>query len=100
MKHYKPTSKSRRQMSTISFGNFITVSEPIKSLTWGFKRSNGRNNSGEITTRHKGGGHKRLFRDIDFKYDKIDVPYTIKSVEYDPNRSGFIVLAQYHDGEK
>ncbi len=87
-------------MTTISFGNFITASEPLKSLTHGFKRSKGRNNLGEITTRHKGGGHKRLFREVDFKYDKINIPYTIKTIEYDPNRSGFIGLAQYKDGEK
>ncbi len=100
MKKYKPTSKSRRGMSTISFGDFITSSEPQKSLTHGFRRKMGRNHHGKITTRHKGGGHKRLYREIDWKYDKIDVPYTIKSVEYDPNRTGFIGLAQYKDGEK
>ncbi len=100
MKKYRPTTKSRRQMSTISYGDYITVAEPHKSLTHGFKRSMGRNNLGEITTRHKGGGHKRLFREVDFRYDKINVPYTIKTVEYDPNRSGFIGLAQYRDGEK
>ncbi len=87
-------------MSTISFGNFLTASEPNKSLTHGFKRAMGRNNAGEITTRHKGGGHKRLFREVDFRYDKFDVPYILKTVEYDPNRSGFIGLAQYQDGEK
>lgn len=100
MKRYKPTSKSRRGMTTISFGNFITTNEPEKSLTRGFKRPVGRNHHGKITTRHKGGGHKRLLREVDFKYDKMDVPYTIKTVEYDPNRSGFIGVAQYHDGEK
>ncbi|HEY4508861.1 MAG TPA: 50S ribosomal protein L2 [Candidatus Paceibacterota bacterium] len=100
MKKYKPTSKSRRGMSTISFGDFITATEPNKSLTHGFRRKMGRNHHGKITTRHKGGGHKRLYREIDWKYDKLDVPYTIKSVEYDPNRSGFIGLAQYKDGEK
>ena len=87
-------------MSTISFGDFITTQTPEKSLTHGFKRSVGRNHHGKVTTRHKGGGHKRLFREIDFKYNKIDVPYTIKTVEYDPNRSGFIGLAQYRDGAK
>ena len=87
-------------MSTVSFGNFVTTNEPQKSLTHGFKRSVGRNHHGKITTRHKGGGHKRLFREIDFKYDKINVPYTLKTVEYDPNRTGFIGLAQYKDGEK
>ena len=100
MKRYKPTSKSRRHMTTISFGDFVTVGEPEKSLTHGFRRKMGRNHHGKITTRHKGGGHKRLFREIDFKYNKINVPYTIKTVEYDPNRSGFIGLAQYKDGEK
>ena len=87
-------------MSTISFGDFVTVNEPVKSLTHGFRRMVGRNHHGKITTRHKGAGHKRLYREIDFKYDKIDVPYTIKTIEYDPNRSGFIGLAQYRDGEK
>lgn len=100
MKRYKPTSKSRRAMTTISFGDFITTNEPEKSLTHGFLRPMGRNHHGHITTRHKGGGAKRLFREVDFKYNKINVPYTIKTVEYDPNRSGFIGLAQYHDGEK
>jgi len=100
MKKYKPTSKSRRGMSTISFGDFVTTQTPEKSLTHGFKRSVGRNHHGKVTTRHKGGGHKRLFREIDFTYDKVDVPYVIKTVEYDPNRSGFIGLAQYRDGAK
>ena len=100
MKRYNPTSKSRRGMTTISFGNFVTTQSPEKSLTHGFRRQMGRNHHGKITTRHKGGGHKRLFREIDFKYDKINVPYTIKTVEYDPNRSGFIGLAQYNDGAK
>ena len=100
MKRYKPTSKSRRGMTTISFGDYITSTEPVKSLTHGFRRQMGRNHHGKITTRHKGGGAKRLFREIDFKYDRINVPYTIKTVEYDPNRSGFIGLAQYQDGAK
>lgn len=100
MKRYKPTTKSRRGMTTISFGDHITTTEPHKALTHGFRRKMGRNNSGIITTRHKGGGAKRLFREVDFKYDKINIPYTIKTVEYDPNRSGFIGLAQYSDGEK
>src|SRR3989344_4008360 len=100
MKKYRPYTKSRRGMSTISYNQFITASEPEKSLTHGFRRKVGRNHHGEITTRHKGGGHKRLFREVDFKYDKLDVPYIIKTVEYDPNRSGFIGLAQYRDGEK
>jgi large subunit ribosomal protein L2 len=100
MKRYRPTTKSRRQMSTISFGDFVTTQNPHKALTHGYKRMMGRNSFGEITTRHKGGGAKRLFREVDFKYDKINIPYTVKTVEYDPNRSGFIGLAQYADGEK
>src|SRR5882724_1295645 len=100
MKRYKPTSKSRRGMTTISYGDFITTQTPEKSLTHGFRRAVGRNHHGKITTRHKGGGHKRLFRDIDFRYDKLNIPYTIKTVEYDPNRTTFIGLAQYTDGEK
>jgi large subunit ribosomal protein L2 len=100
MKKYSPTSKSRRHMSGIDFRNIVTTNEPEKSLTSGFRRGMGRNNLGRITTRHKGGGHKRLFRAVDFSYDKYDIPFTIKTVEYDPNRSGFIGLAVYKDGEK
>lgn len=78
----------------------LTKNRPEKSLTFGRKRAVGRNNAGRITVRHKGSGHKRLFREIDFRYNKIDVPYKIISVEYDPNRTGFIGLAVYKDGEK
>jgi large subunit ribosomal protein L2 len=100
MKRYKPTTKSRRQTSNVEFRKFVTSSEPVKSLTRGFRRANGRNNRGIITTRHKGGGHKRLFREIDFSFDKKNVPFTVKTVEYDPNRSGFIGLVAYRDGER
>lgn len=87
-------------MSVIDFKKHLTVSEPLKALTGGFNRSVGRNSFGRLTTRHKGGGHKRLFRDIDFKYDKKDIPATLSTIEYDPNRSGFIGVATYKDGEK
>ncbi|MBI2627680.1 50S ribosomal protein L2 [Candidatus Nomurabacteria bacterium] len=100
MKTYKPTSKSRRQMSHIPYRELLTYTEPTKSLTYGFRRSVGRNSAGRITVRHKGAGHKRLYRDVDFLYNKKEIPATIKSVEYDPNRSGFIGLAVYKDGEK
>ena len=100
MKRYKPTTKSRRGMTGIHYAGVLTASRPEKSLTHGFKRSVGRNNSGIITTRHKGSGHKRLFREVDFRYEKLNIPYTLKTVEYDPNRSGFIGLVQYKDGEK
>lgn len=100
MKKYKPTTKSRRQTSHVEFKKFVTTDEPVKSLTKGFRRANGRNNSGKITTRHKGGGHKRLYREIDFSYNKLDIPFTVKTIEYDPNRSGFIGLVAYKDGER
>jgi len=100
MKRYKPTTPSRRNMTTVTYRGVLTESEPEKSLTHGFKRSVGRNNQGRITTRHKGSGHKRLYRDIDFKYNKIDILAKIKSIEYDPNRTAFIALVLYNDGEK
>jgi len=100
MKSYNPRSNGRREMQTIEFKKFLTASEPIKSLTKGGKRDVGRNNQGRITVRHKGGGHKRLFRDISFAFDKVGVPATVKSVEYDPNRSGFIGLVAYRDCER
>ncbi len=100
MKTYKPTTKSRRHMSGIKYQGLLTKNEPLKSLTYGRKRAVGRNNFGRITVRHKGSGHKKLFRDIDFKYDKIGIPFKVDSIEYDPNRTGFIGLAVYKDGEK
>ncbi len=100
MKKYKPTSPSRRGMTTATFRGVITTSTPEKSLTSGFKRSVGRNNQGRITTRHKGAGHKRLFRDVDFGYTKLDIEAKVATVEYDPNRSGYISLVNYKDGEK
>lgn len=100
MKRYKPTSSGRRGMTSINYGASLTKTKPHKSLVSGFKRSFGRNNTGIITTRHKGAGHKRLFRDVDFSYEKLDIPYVLKTVEYDPNRSGFIGLVHYKDGDK
>ncbi len=100
MKRYNPTSKSRRNMATISYRDVLTTDKPFKGLTKGFKRSVGRNNTGRITTRHKGAGNKRVYRDIDFTYTKKDIPAKVASVEYDPNRTGFISLLTYADGEK
>ena len=100
MKTYKPTSKSRRQMTHIPYRELLTHSFTTKSLTHGFRRSVGRNSAGRITVRHKGSGHKRLYRDVDFLYNKKEIPAIIKSVEYDPNRSAFIGVAVYKDGEK
>lgn len=87
-------------MSVVSYRDILTTNKPEKSLTKGRKRHVGRNNQGVITVPHKGGGHKRRFRDVDFVYDKKNIPAKIDSVEYDPNRSGFISLAVYADGEK
>jgi len=100
MKKYKPTSPSRRHQTTVTYRGVLTKKKPEKSLTKGFKRSVGRNNQGRITTRHKGGGHKRLYREVDFMYNKHDIPAKISSIEYDPNRNAFIGLAVYKDGEK
>ncbi len=99
MKSYKPYTKSRRHMTTTTFKGKVTATEPHKALTKGGKRDVGRNNAGRISVRHKGGGHKRLFRDIDFGYKK-HIPAKIETVEYDPNRSGFIALVLYPDGER
>jgi len=87
-------------METAEYKSVLTVAEPLKSLTRGRKRDVGRNSFGRITTRHKGGGEKRLWREIDFLYDKHDIPAEVLSVEYDPNRTSFIALLAYGDGEK
>ena len=100
MKTYNPTSNGRRQMQTIDFKEYITKKDPEKSLTFGRKRDVGRNAFGRVTVRHKGGGHKRLYREVTFAYDKKDIPANVQSVEYDPNRSGFIGLVAYKDGER
>ena len=99
MKSYKPYTKSRRHMTTVTFKGKLTTNEPHKALTRGGKRDMGRNKDGRITVRHKGGGHKRLFREVDFGYKKL-VPAKVETVEYDPNRSGFIGLLLYRDGER
>jgi large subunit ribosomal protein L2 len=100
MKTYKPTTPSRRKMTTISYRGTITTNDPYKPLTRGFSRGTGRNAFGRITSGHKGSGHKRSYRDIDFVYDKMDIPAKLQTIEYDPNRSAFIALAAYRDGAK
>lgn len=100
IKTYKPTTPSRRQMSGILYRGVLSKNGPEKSLVVGFKRHVGRNADGRITVRHKGGGHKRLWRVVDFKLDKKDMAAKIKSLEYDPNRTAFIALVVYQDGEK
>ena len=100
MKKIKPTSNGRRGMTVIEYKKFLTTSTPHKALTKGKRKTGGRNSAGRITTRHKGAGVKRLYRDIDFKYNKKDIPAKIETIEYDPNRSAFIALALYADGER
>ena len=99
IKKYKPTTPGRRGMSVLVYDE-ITTSKPLKSLTFGLSKTGGRNNNGRITTRHIGGGHKRLYRIIDFKRNKDNVPATVATIEYDPNRTANIALLHYADGEK
>ncbi|GAA5526233.1 50S ribosomal protein L2 [Herpetosiphon gulosus] len=99
IKRYKPTSPGRRGMTVSDFAE-ITKFEPEKSLTEPLKKHAGRNNHGHITTRHRGGGHKRRYRLIDFKRKKFDIPAKVAGIEYDPNRSANIALLHYTDGEK
>ncbi len=100
IKHHRPTSPGRRQTSTLVYRKVLSGDAPTKSLTRGFYRAVGRNHAGRITMRHQGGGHKRLYREIDFKYNKQNIAATVETVEYDPNRSGFIGLVRYVDGER
>src|SRR5581483_4138926 len=95
----KPTSPGRRFVSYPDFAE-ITRSEPEKSLTEGLKKSHGRNSYRRNTSRHRGGGAKRLYRKIDFKRNKDGVPANVATIEYDPNRSAYIALLHYADGEK
>ncbi len=100
MKKYKPTTPSRRQMANVEYRKLLTRTTPHKALTKGGKRGVGRNSAGRITTRHKGGGNKKRYRDVDFYYNKKNIPARIESIEYDPYRSAFIALALYRDGER
>lgn len=99
IKKYKPISPGRRGMTVSTFEE-VTTSKPEKSLLAPLKKSGGRNNQGRITTRHRGGGHKQMYRIIDFKRSKDDVPAKIASIEYDPNRTANIALLHYADGVK
>lgn len=100
MKTYKPTSKSRRFMTTLPYKELLSGDEPHKPLLGAKKRQGGRNAFGRITTRHQGGGHKRRLRQIDFSFDKKEIPAKIETIEYDPHRSAFIGIALYRDGER
>src|SRR6476469_163372 len=99
IRSYRPYTPGTRQRTVSDFDE-ITRSEPEKSLTISVHRAKGRNNRGVITTRHRGGGHKRLYRIIDFRRDKRSIPARVMSVEYDPNRNARIALVHYRDGEK
>jgi len=99
IKVYKPTSPGRRGMTGFTFEE-ITKTEPEKSLLVPLRKKAGRNMQGRITVRHRGGGHKRMYRLIDFKRDKIGIPARVAAIEYDPNRSARIALLVYADGEK
>jgi len=99
VKKYKPTSPGRRFVTVSTFDE-LTVSEPERSLLEPLKKSGGRNARGKLTVRHRGGGHKRMYRVIDFKRDKDGIPARVASIEYDPNRSARIALLNYADGEK
>lgn len=99
IRNYKPTTPGRRKMSAL-VNEEITTSTPEKNLTVTIKKNSGRNNQGRITVRHQGGGVKRRYRIIDFKRNKVNVPGTVASIEYDPNRTANIALINYADGEK
>jgi large subunit ribosomal protein L2 len=100
IKTYKPVSAGRRHMTVSDFTELAGPSEPVKELCLSKRRTNGRNNQGRITVRHRGGGHKRKLRIIDFRRNKRDVTALVKAIQYDPNRSARIALLHYLDGEK
>ena len=99
MKKYNPTSPGRRQGEMVDT-RVLTKKAPERALTFGFQRAVGRNAFGRITMRHRGGGAKRRFRAVDFSYDKKDMPAVVEALEYDPNRTSWIALARYLDGER
>ncbi len=99
IKKYNPTSPARRFMTVSTFEE-ITTNKPERSLLEPMKKNAGRNSYGRITVRHRGGGNRRKYRVIDFKRDKDNMPATVMTIEYDPNRSANIALVQYEDGEK
>ncbi len=100
MKKIKPNTPGLRGMSFVTYKGVLTKHKPFKRLMKGDKSAGGRNNRGRVTVPHQGGGHKKSLRDVDFKFNKKDIPAKIVSVEYDPHRSGFIGLLNYADGEK
>ena len=99
IKHYKPTTPGHRGMTVLDYSELSKVA-PEKSLLETLKKNAGRNSYGRITVRHRGGGNRKKYRIIDFKRDKTGIPATVMTIEYDPNRTAFIALLQYEDGEK
>ncbi len=99
LKSYKPTTPSRRGLILVDRSQ-LSKEKPVKHLTEGLTKKGGRNNTGRITARRRGGGHKRRYRMIDFRRRKFDVPATVERLEYDPNRTAFIALIRYQDGEQ
>ena len=99
IKTYKPYTPARRGMTVSAFDGVDKKAEPERSLLETLKKNSGRNSYGRITVRHRGGGNKRKYRVIDFKRDKLDMPAVVQRLEYDPNRSAFIALLKYEDGE-
>lgn len=99
IKTYRPTTSSSRQKTGLTFDE-LTSHKPYKPLVQNLKKSGGRDSRGRISIRHRGGGHKRLYRLIDFKRDKLEIPGVVESIEYDPNRSAFISIILYKDGER
>ena len=100
VKKYKPTTPGVRGTVVPLYRALLSGDKPFRPLTKGFKRGTGRNSDGRISMRHRGGGHKRLYREVDFLYDKFDIPAKVETVEYDPNRSSFISRLCYRDGER
>ncbi|MGX1098224.1 50S ribosomal protein L2 [Amorphus sp. MBR-141] len=98
LKTYRPTSPGQRQLVIVE-RSALWKGKPVKTLTEGLTKSGGRNNAGRKTSRHRGGGHKRTYRVVDFKRQKFDIPATVQRLEYDPNRSAFLALIKYEDGE-
>jgi large subunit ribosomal protein L2 len=100
LKSYRPLTPVLRYKTTIDYGSLLTADEPYKPLCSYKKSTGGRNNDGHMTVRHRGGGQKKYLRTIDFKRNKRDIPGTVETIEYDPNRTCFIALVKYLDGER
>src|SRR5207344_3466416 len=99
LKNFNPVTPSQRQLVLVD-RSALYKGKPVKALTEGKHSNGGRNNTGRITVRFRGGGHKKAYRMVDFKRNKVDVPATVERLEYDPNRTAFIALIKYQDGEQ